>query len=226
MQVPLRGFFGWLDADRPLVGPLSGTTLRGPYGRNSMYRWLIGDAIAFRRRLTLALDLTAAGGAEGLYVSSVTYWYAPSGAAARVARLDAGALDVPPLRIPGAIEVEGNIRGRGWGRIYRLRATDRFELSGSAAALIRTDKPLRVLLPAQRSGRYRLRLRTRPGRSFKPITVKTAGGELIGVVEYRRAADSIYDVGEVRLQAGENELIVQCAGPTYLDCWILEPAGP
>lgn len=225
-QVPLRGFFGLLDAGRPLVSPLSGTTLRGPFGRNSMYRWLIADAIAFSKRLTLTLDLSNGGGAKGLYVGSVVYWYAPSGAGARVARLDASALDVPPLRIPGAVEIEGNIRGSGWGRIYRLRATDRFELSGSAAALVRTDKPVHVLLPVRQAGRYKLRLRTRPGRSFKPITVKTAAGQVIGVVEYRRTSDAVYDVGEVELKPGDNELIVQCGGPTYLDCWVLERIGP
>ncbi len=226
MELPLRGFFPLLDARQPRVAALSGTTLRSPYGRNSMYRWLIGDAVAFRRRITLTLDLTRLGSVEGLYVASVAYWYAPSGAAARVGRLEPAALDVPPLRIPGAVEFEGNIRGSGWGRIYRLRATDRFELSGSAAAFVRTDQPIRVLLPVAQAGRYRLRLRTRPGRSFKPITVKTAAGQLVGVVEYRRTPDAIHDVGEVELKAGENELTVQCGGPTYLDCWVLERIGP
>ncbi len=219
----LAGFFGLLPSPRPAASPLSGVTLRGTFGRNAMYRWLIGDAIAFRRRLRLELDLDRLGLPNDAFFASVLYWYAPSGAVGSALTLTDDVLKVPPLRIPGSVEIEGHIAGTGWGRIYRLHATDRFELSGEAAALIRTRKAVRVRLPVARAGRYRLKLRTRPGRSFKPITVRDETGELVGVVEYRRRPDAIFEVGTVELKAGENVLTVQCDGATYLDCWVLEP---
>lgn len=208
----------------PLARALHGTGRAAPYGKSAAYRWFTADSVSFQRSIRVALRRPDAAAAD-TYIGGVAYWYAERGSQDRSGRLEADALAVPPLRIPGAVEIEGAIPGEGWGNVLAQRHAGPVELSGEAAASIMTTQPVRITLTCERGGRYLLKLRVHPTRSFQTIEVRGPAGELLGTVPYRRTEDGIHTVGEVRLDAGENVLTVTCSRSTILDCWILEPLG-
>jgi hypothetical protein len=155
----------------------------------------------------------------------VTYWYGEAGAEPKnFEPLEADDLKLPGLRIPGSVELEGNIEGKDWGAVLKQRDAG-VELSGEAAATISTKEPFTCVIKAAKAGAYNLKVRVVPGLSFDTIEVSDAKGKAIGAVKYDRKAGAVYDVGRVELVAGENRVKVKCtAKPTKLDCWILEPA--
>lgn len=209
------------------VRPLHGATAVASVGKNSCFRFLTLDAIGFHRSIRLTLENWQYDRAEDVTYACVAYWYAPAGVEpANFGPLTADDLALPGLRIPGSVEVEGNIEGAGWGSVLKQRDAG-VELSGEAAATITTLEPVVCVIRAAKAGRYHLRLRAVPGLSFDSVRVLAADGTPIGVVSYDRKGGPVYDVGIVELAEGENRLRVICgAKPTKLDCWILTPASP
>lgn len=214
---------------RAFMRPFHGVTLTGPYGKNSGYRWFIGDCVNFRQSLRAVLGNEQRGGALDVDYSSVVYWYAdPQARAAGFASLTADALKVAGFRLPGTVELEGAIAGDGWGNVLKQKnAGGGVELSAEAAVSISAvDRPLRVSLAAAHDGEFVLKLRAHPKRSFGTVEVKDGEGRLIGTVQYSKDAENgIYTIGKARLRAGDNSVTITCSRATVLDCWILEPVG-
>ena len=218
------GFFGSETGLRLFRMPLQGTTLVNPVGKNSVYRLLLGDSVPFQKSIRFALENWQIDQANDVYYNSVVYWYGRPGAPDTFQQLAPAMLELAGLRIPGAVEIEGNVVGDGWGRLKAQKYAKDFEYSGEAAAMITTDQPVRIEIPCETAGKYILNLRVQTGRFFDKVTVKDAAGKLIGVAEYNRESDGRYRVGEIQLEAGRNTVEVQCARTAILDCWILEKA--
>lgn len=235
---------GWLDADgapalcgadtaaflgdapplRNFIRPLHGALRSGPYGKTAAYRWLIGDSIDFHKTIRLALEAGPPAGAADVDYAAVVYWYAPAGAAAtNFRKLRSEELTPAGLRIPGAVEIEGRVAGDNWGRDVTDKFETGVEYSGGSAASISSDAPVRVTLSWPRKERVRLALRVNPRRSFEAIQVSDAAGGELARLEYRRAAEGVYEVGEVELASGENVFVLRCPKPVVLDCWIVTP---
>ncbi len=193
-------------------------------GKTTAHRWRVADSVPFQKSLRVSLPAGRCG--PGAFGSAVAYWYADAEATARVPQWTDETLDLPPLRVAGAAEVEGAIQGDGWGSIVQQRHAGGVELSGQAAARITTTDPVLCTLRARSAGRYRLSLRVHPSRSFERIRIETEAGVAVGSVEYRRTEDGVHSVGAVDLVEGINTLRVTCSKPVTLDCWILEPIAP
>lgn len=218
------GFFGNETGLRYFRMPLHGTTLVNPVGKNSLYRLFLGDSVPFYKSIRLTLENWQVNQANDVYYNTVVYWYGRPGAASNFQTLAPEMLEIAGLRIPGAVEIEGNIIGDDWGRLRAQKYARDFEYSGEAAAMITTEQPVRIEIPCETAGKYNLALRVQTGRSFGTVSVKDAAGNLVGTVQYNRESDGIYPVGVIVLQAGKNIVEVQCSRTTILDCWILETA--
>jgi hypothetical protein len=205
------------------AGPLAGVTRTGPYGKSSAYRWCISDCVDFQKFLRFTIGNQQDRGLKDTYFSSVAYWYAEPKARQSFKALKSADLNVPGLLIPGAIEIEDNIRGKEWGSVIKQKYADGAELSGKAAANITTDQPVEISVPSATEQTVLLKLRVNPRRSFDTITLAAATGSPVGTVTYDRRVDGIYPVGPIHLQKGDNWLTVTCPRPAMLDCWILEP---
>jgi hypothetical protein len=212
----------------PFMTAFHGVTLTNSYGKTSGYRWFMNDCVNFQKSLRLALENRQRDGLMDVDFSSVVFWYSePKAAVAGFEPLKADALKVAGFRYPGTVEIEGNVLGDGWGNILNQKY-EKTEFSGEAAASIQADQPVSIRISAPKAGKYLLKLRTHPRRSFGTIEVSDSEGRPIGTVHYRRATEnSIYPVGAVELKAGETTLRVRCAHSqaTVLDCWALEPVG-
>ena len=127
------------------------------------------------------------------------------------------------LRIPGAVEIEGNVVGSGWGSVKKQKHAGGVEFSGQAAVTITTRDPIRIEIPSDKTGTFRLGLRVQTGRSFGTVAVSDTEGNLIGTIEYDRESDGLYLVGKIALRHDKTPVIVQCSKTTVLDCWVLEP---
>jgi hypothetical protein len=217
------GFFGNATGLRPIRMPLHGATLVAPVGKNSMYRWLLGDCVSFQKSVRFTLENWQYNQAEDVYYSSVVYWYGVPGAPDTFKPLSPEMLELAGLRIPGAVEIEGNILSSDWGSVKKEKHAGGIEFSGQAAATITTPNPVRIEIPWETAGTYRLNLRVQTGRSFGTVAVSDADGKPIGTIEYNRESDGTYPVGEISLQSGKTLVIVQCSTTTVLDCWVLEP---
>ena len=215
------GLFGNLGGGLAAVStPTQGVTLTGPYGKSSAYRWLVGDSVPFSQNLRLTIENWQDGQAQDVDYSSVAFWYSSS-TGENTGLLKAA--DVAPLglRIPGAIEAEGVIRGENWGSLMAERNAGGVELSGGAAALQTAPESAMVLSVAQ-AGTYQVTLRTHPRRSFGTVEVVRDGVVLVRAA-YNREAGGVYELGSINLRAGENKLGVRVSAPTVLDCWVLTP---
>lgn len=221
----VAGFFGIVAEPNVRSRALQGVTLANLQGKSSYYRWMISDAASFFDHARVAFRNRQPGGAADMYYSSVVYWYGAADAADEFGKALAESARPPGLRVAGAQEVEGNIEGKGWGSVVSGRFSGEVEFSGDAAASISTTQPVTMTVTAEKAGRYTLKLRTHPKRSFQTIDVKTEDGKLIGNVEYRRAPDGVFVVGEFEARAGKNKLIVTCSKTAVLDYWLLEPPG-
>lgn len=224
---PLRLFFGggMGSLSGREAGALAGATRVAPYGKSARFRWMIADCLNFEGNFQLNFRSPKPGGgrsAGDTYVSNVVYWYSTPAAPNTYPQLKPLDLAVPGLRIPGAVEIEGAVRGTGWGNLVRQKKDSDAEFSGEEAVAITTVEPVQIALTAPQAGRYRLRLRTNPRRPFERIEIRTAAGAVVAALKYLRTANGEYDVGEVDLVAGENLLTLQCSRTAYLDCWILE----
>ncbi|MFO0838166.1 MAG: glycoside hydrolase family 172 protein [Phycisphaerae bacterium] len=201
-----------------------GVTRTGPYGKAAGYRWHVADSIPFQNGLRVALANTQDGGAKDVSFSAVAFWYgAPR--AGKVTKLTAGDITPGGLQIPGAIEIEGNIRSEKWGNEVKEDYSGGCEYSGGIAARISTDQPIAIRIVTESSRRASLLLRVQPGRPFDRIDITDSAGKALGSVQYRRDSDGIYPVGSIDLKAGENLLSVKCTKPATLDCWILRDAS-
>ncbi|MCK4340130.1 MAG: DUF2961 domain-containing protein [Phycisphaerae bacterium] len=207
---------------RPLLDPLVGATRTGPYGKNSAYRWHIPDVVNFQKSIRFALGNRQPEGVQDTYYSSVVYWYAEPGGKHFFEPLTAVDLTLPGLRIPGAIEVEDTIVSTDWGNLVKQKYAGGAELSGETAASISTTEPVQINIHSPQARIVLLKLRTNPRRPFETITFTDADGQTIGTVEYSRAAEGMYTVGQLRLKQGNNRIILQCSRTAMLDCWLLE----
>ncbi|MBW7905088.1 MAG: DUF2961 domain-containing protein [Phycisphaerae bacterium] len=221
----VAGLLGDAPALRLFDRPFHGVTRTGPYGKQSGYRWFIGDCVSFDDGVHLRIENRQEAGARDTDYSSVVHWYGGPGVkASGFEPLTIERLTVAGFRMPGTVEIEGAIDGQGWGNVLPQRHAGGVELSGEAAASIQSDQPLTVRLVAPRDGKYALSVRAHPRRSFEAIEVAKADGTPIGTAHYDRNADNgIYTLGAVELRAGENALRVRCTRPAILDCWILRP---
>ena len=215
-------FFGNVAGLRPIRMPLHGATRVAPVGKNSVYRWLLPDAITFNTSLRFTLENWQTDQADDVYYNSVAYWYGQPGAATAFKALSPEMLELAGIRIPGAVEIEGNIIGDDWGHVKKDKYAGKFEFSGQAGAIITTRTPVQVFLTGTTPGKYHLNLRVETGRSFGTVTVRDAAGQQIGVVNYDRNSDGTYPVGEITLTSDKTNVLVQCSRTTILDCWVLE----
>jgi hypothetical protein len=214
--------FGQVSRFELDAGPLCGVTRTGPYGKSSTYRWLLTDCADFQKALRFTIGNTQAHGEKDTYYSSVAYWYGEAGAKHFFKPLKVADVTPPGLRIPGAIEIEDNTRGKDWGTFVKQKYADGAELSGKEAANITTDEPVEINVPSSAARTVELKLRVNPRRPFETIIVHAPAGDIIGTVTYDRRPDGTYPVGTVRLEKGDNWLKVQCSRPAMLDCWILD----
>lgn len=219
------GYFGNVTGLTSFRMPLHGATLVSQPGKSSVYRWHVADCVNFWRSLRLTLENWQYQQADDVYYNTVAYWYGQPGAAGSFEPLSPEALALPGLRIPGAVEIEGNIVSEHWGNLYKQKHAGGIELSGKAAATITSREPVQVDIPWDQPGRYRLKLRVLTGRSFGTVTVSDADGNPIGTVQYSRDSDGTYPVGEITLQGGKTRVVVQCDRTAVLDCWVLEPVA-
>lgn len=218
-------YFGDADGLHRYIGPLDGVTRTGRYGKNSAYRWQVSDCVDFQKSVRFTFENLPADGVRDTYYSSVVYWYGQPGIQRSFEPLTLADVSPPGLRIPGAVEIEGQVSGTDWGSVVKQRYADGAELSGQQAVLITTDQPVRINIPSPAAQTVQLKLRANPRRVFESITVTDAAGNKVGAVTYNRAADGIYAVGDLHLEKGDNAVLVQCSRPAMLDCWILEPAA-
>jgi len=194
-----------------------------PLGKNSVYRWQTLDCVNFRRSLRFTLENWQYEQADDVYYNSIVYWYSQPGAADSFKRLSQTMLELPGLRIPGAVEIEGNIVSSDWGNIFKQKYTRGIELSGKAAATITTRGPVQIDIPWDKPGKYRLNLRVLTGRSFGTVAVSDAEGNPIGTVQYDRESEGAYVVGDITLKGDKTRVVVTCSKTVILDCWVLEP---
>ncbi len=202
--------------------PLHGASLVNPYGKNSLYRWHLGDALAFHRQVQFTLENWQKDQVDDVYYNSIVYWYGPVGTRETTERLRGRDLALPGLRIPGAVEIEGSVRGSDWGSVLKQKYAGGVELSGEQAVSLTSTAAVAIGLPSEKAGRFRLRVRTHPRRSFGTIRVARPDGTEVGTVTYDRREDGIYPVGTLTLERGVTTLQVTCDRPTVLDCWVLE----
>jgi hypothetical protein len=201
---------------------LVGVSRANPYGKNAMYRWHIPDVVNFQKTIYFTIENWQHGRQWDTYYSSIAYWYGTPGGEAYFNRLTEDDLELQGLRIPNSSEIEDNLLTADWGNEVKQKYAGGVELSGEAAANVTTTEPVKVGLIAERAETVRLQVRVHPRRPFEPFVWRTTGGRVIGTVTYDRdrRTDGIYDVGVVRLEKGLNTLVVQCGGPTQLDCLI------
>lgn len=219
------GFFG---NAQPLVAhawPFSGATLVNDVGKNSLYRWMLNDSVAYHDGLQFSIENWQVDKRQDVFYAAVVYWYGEPGAKSEHQPLEAADLAVPGLRIPGAIEIEGTIGGEDWGTVMKQKYAGGVELSGGNAVRINASDPVTITLDAgERVGPHQLRLRVHPKRSFTTIEVRDVEGERVGMLEYNREQpDGIYDVGAIELAGQPLELTVTCERAAVLDCWIVAP---
>lgn len=205
------------------AGAFEGVTRTGPYGKSAAYRLFVPDAIPFDQGLRVALDNRQEGDARDVYFGSVVYWYAAAGGRASFARLTEKDLQLPGFRLPGAVEIEGNIKSASWGNPLKAEFADA-ELSGGVAAAITTDKPVQINIPSAADRKVRLGLRIVPGRVWDKIIISDPAGKALKTLEYARAPEGIFEIGETTLKKGDNVFTVQCTKTAVLDCWIVEDA--
>lgn len=203
------------------IHALSGVTRAGPFGKNSAYRWHLNDAIVFHDSIRFTMENWQHNDVRDTYYSTIAYWYADRTASHFFEPITRADVTPPGLRIPGAIEIEDRIVGNEWGNPIKQKYANA-ELSGERAAVIATEEPVEIHIPATRARAARLKLRVNPARWFETITVRTPAGREVGEVEYDRRADGMYAVGVLRLEPGNNSVMVQCTKPAQLDCWVLE----
>lgn len=219
-------YFGSARPVRPYSHAQCGVSLVNPFGKQSLFRWHLADDIPFQKSLKLTLENLHVGDASDTDYASVAYWYSEVGAKQTLFKpLSAKDLEVRGVRIPNAAEVEGNILTEGWGNVVTGRQFPELEWSGEAAASIAlVDKPVQIRLTAPRAGTYRLKARIVMKGSFKEVEFTGPDGKPIGTVNYAPGGDGIYEVGEVRLAAGENRITIRCSRAATIDCLILDPA--
>lgn len=223
LAADIASFFGVAGHAAPLGHAFFGASRGGPYGKTSLYRWLIPDSLPFQKSALLTLKPPADPLPPLTYVGALLYWYAPAGAPHDFKPLDSKTWAPPGLRIPGAVEIEGRVQGSNWGTESKQRHAGAVEFSGEAAARIATADPVQIVLPAARAGRVHLQLRFHPRRRFETVEVSGPDGKPIGTVTYDIRGTGIYDVGATTLAAGDNTLTVKCSKPAVLDCWIVTP---
>lgn len=208
------------------IRPLQGVTRTGHRtprrDKNSAYRWHVSDCVNFQESIRFSIENWQFGGVQDTYYSTIAYWYAAPGGKRFFQPLTLADLTPPGPRISGAVEIEGHVRGAGWGTVVEQSELDRVELSGGRAVRITSAQPVQVSIPAEAGGRFRLKLHTNPREPFEAITVAAADGRTVGTVRFASAAKGLYTVGVLPLEPGENLVTVQCSPPAMLDCWALE----
>lgn len=223
-------FWGNLAGLREIKHAYAGVTLQAPFGKNSCYRWMICDDVSFRDGLRATIENKQPNNVRDVSYFSIAYWYGSRDVKLGGKPLKVEALKVPGVRFPNSAEIEGNLDGKEWGTVLKERDAN-VELSGGAAASIRVPdsapegqiaKPVSAKIRVAKAGRYKLRVRAVPERSFDPFDVLDASDQLIGSVKWARTPDNIFDVGEVEFQAGENVVKIKVSKKAALDCWILE----
>ncbi|MBK8914908.1 MAG: DUF2961 domain-containing protein [Phycisphaerales bacterium] len=229
------GAAGLLGSGEPLrihATALHGITRLNPFGKSSGYRWLLPDCVNFQNELRLELANPAAQVEADTFLGTIAYWYGEPAPAGDFEPLRREQVTPPGLRIPGSIEVEGNISTPEWGNEIRQRHAG-IELSGEAAASVSATGWVDVRLPWRgKPGRHWLALRVNPKAPFDDIEVRDSKDAPIGHVRYRRESRGMYDVGWITLAEGDNAVRVRAAGKPHMDCWVIsetrgqEQSGP
>lgn len=200
--------------------PSQGVTLTNDYGKSSAYRWHILDCINFQKSIKFTLENWQHDKKKDTYYGTIAYWYGEPGAKHTFKPLTIKDVTPPGLRIPGAIEIEDNVVGAGWGNPVKQRHSGLVELSNERAVRIGTTEPVEIKIPSTRRRYAALSLRTDPRKPFGTIVVTRADGGPVGTIHYDRAARGIYRVGALSLEPGNTTVRVQCSKPVTLDCWI------
>lgn len=223
-------YFGDAPPLTPFGRPFHAVTLSGPYGKNSACRLQIADALVFQKSIRFAIENWSLPGSKleelKRYVSSVAYWYADNNSTTTLAQLKPEDLDVPALRIPGAVEIEGAVQ-KGAVSVVKDKNEVGVEFSGGQAVRINgKDAVVTINLKSEKAGQFKLKLRMHPTQPFESLEVADADGKSIGLLKWNKDAHGNYEVGTVNLKAGDNPLRVKASGLPILDCWIVEPAAP
>ncbi len=215
-------YFGDTPRLRVFSRALHGVTRAAPYGKSSLYRIHLHDSLPYQEGLRFTLANEQPGAARDVGFSALALWYGDA-AVSKLAPIKPEDVTPSGLRIPGAFEVEGNIRSPQWGNEVQEAYAGGAEFSGGVAARIATDKQIQMRLVSERAQRVKLLLRVQPGRPFETVSVTTVDGRPVGSIAYQRGSSGLYAVGEVQLAAGETLLNVTCTKPVTLDCWVLQP---
>ncbi|MCH7870949.1 MAG: DUF2961 domain-containing protein [Planctomycetes bacterium] len=209
---------------REHIRPQQGVTLKRSFGKNSAYRWHIFDCINFQKSVRFTIENWQFGGFKDTYYSTVAFWYGEANAAHRFKPLRAKDLELPGLRIPNSIEIEGNIQAakKATSLIKEKYAQGNVELSNGLAVKVVNSDPVKINIPSLEARWVSLALRVNPRQPFESIEVAAPDGSPMAGVAYSRASGGVYPVGSVRLEAGDNIFSLICRGKPTLDCWIAE----
>ncbi|MBL8880858.1 MAG: DUF2961 domain-containing protein [Phycisphaerales bacterium] len=201
---------------------LHGATRVATAGKSSAYRWHLSDSMCFDKSLRVTLGAPA-GAKNDLYLSSVAFWYAPPDAKHKFRPLKSEDTNLTTLRLPGAVEIEGNVVGEGWGREVKQRDAMGVEYSAGSAALIESTSAVAIDIPVAKARSAKLKLRVNAIRGFDRIEVTDISGKPIGSAVFsREQTTGIYEIGAIELKSGANRVRVICSKPAVLDCWLLE----
>ena len=210
---------------REHIRPFQGVTRRSNpthYGKSSAYRWHIADSINFQKSIKFTIENWQHGRSWDTYYSTIAYWYGEPGAKHFFKPLSEADVTPPGLRLPGSMEIEGRASGAGAGTVMKEKFAGGVELSGGAAVNIKENAPVTIEMPSNFPRVAKLKLRVHPRRAFEEIRVVDPKGRHVGTVKYTRAANGLYDVGPVRLEASKNPFTVTSTTKAVLDCWVLE----
>ncbi|GMU81136.1 MAG: hypothetical protein AMXMBFR47_10070 [Planctomycetota bacterium] len=202
----------------------NGVTLKSQNGKYSAYRWFVGDSFSFRNGARLTLTNTQLGNASDVAFGHAVHWYGAPSAKVAFKPLKPADLELPGLRLPGAVELEGNLEGENWGSLLKQSHLTGVELSGDAAVNITTTDKVTAIIRTPADGEYLLKVRMVPGRSFKPVKFLDSSGKLLAELAWTPTNTYIWDIGRVKLVKGENRVGIQCSEKASIDCWILQPA--
>lgn len=217
---PLEFLGACADGPFQFQSPFQAAASSRAAGRAFAARWMAGDTIAAPAGLSLTVENRAANDAEPPMVAALACWYAPAGAATGVPRIQAADLEIPPLRIADAIEIEGRIRNNA-GVLVAEKNARGVELSGQAAVKIEADRPVEIEIPSMEEREVELRIRTHPRQDFGKLEVKSKDNRS-ATTEFDRRLSGIYPLGRWKLTRGNNVVTVTTARPAILDCWIAE----
>lgn len=210
----------------------------GNFGHTTVQRWLIGDAIPFRRRLKFDMELWHWAECEVKF-SRVSYWYGTPGTG--VDPIDPSLLLpmelIPSPPIKGAIEGESlAVVSRSGGNLENQGGF--WELSAGRQLWWTRMNPgdtLKLRVPVAKAGRYRVIGNFCRNRDYGKHRLSFLGlSKEIDFYSDKLLWERI-DLGEIRVPRGSFEIVVRSLGRREgalegnmfgLDYLLLEPISP